>query len=403
MANTLSPYFPEFWSKTAQVLHKPRAIYRQIANFRAEPEMKFGDTFHRILPNTTGIQNYQRYTDIFMQSISGTDQQLVVDKQKAFGFQVDDLDEVQANLNLATTYSQNAIRDLTNTLDSDFLYEVLNATSLVDDGTIGGTAGNPIPLSGSNVFDTISRVHEDLAIQNIDLENLYGVIDPSTFQVIMSQNAARETPFGDTMTQDGYLGNKIRYAGIDLYVTNNYTRSIQLNLATQPTDGDTVTLTVQGTAVTFTFKTVLGSTAGNVLIGGSADAARANLVALINAPGTTTANGVAFSEANQIVLQSVTATNDNTANTATIYAKGKTLVGTETLTDATDGFDATQASNYLMFGQRGAVDGVVQVEPKMEMRMEPKQFTTNILGLSLYGFKTFTDGAQALVNVRVLS
>lgn len=403
MSNTLSPYFPEFWAKTAQTLHKPTAIYRQVANFRAEADMKFGDTYHRILPNRTEIQDYQRYTDIDAQDITGTDQSLTVNKQKAFRFQVDDLDEVQSNVALASTYAKNAVRDMTNVIDSDFMYEVLNAGNTVDDGVIGGTSGNPISLSGSNVFETFSQVYKFLAQENIEFNNLYGVIDPDTFQVILSQVGSRETSMGDTVTKNGFKGNMIRYNGMDLYLSNNYTRQVVLDLATQPTANDTVTYTIGGTAVTFTFVSSIGSTAGNVLIGANVDATRANLETLINAPGTTTATGVAFTGTSLYLLQQCAAVNSNSANTLTFYSKGRTLSASETLTDATDGFDSTQASKSLMFGRRGAVDMVTQVAPKMDIRKEPRQFSTNINGTALYGVKTFTDGADQLVQVRVAS
>jgi predicted aconitase with swiveling domain len=81
-------------------------------------------------------------------------------------------------------------------------------------------------------------------------------------------------------------------------------------------------VTIQGQV--FTFKTTLGSTAGNVLIGGSADVARANLAALINAPTTTTANGVALtadSDNARLFDARASAVNDNTANTLTLTFK----------------------------------------------------------------------------------
>jgi len=68
------------------------------------------------------------------------------------------------------------------------------------------------------------------------------------------------------------------------------TGSAVLALATNPSNTETVT--IQGQV--FTFVSSIGTTEGNVLIGGSADATRANLAALINAPQTTTANGVAL-------------------------------------------------------------------------------------------------------------
>lgn len=403
MANSLSPYFPEFWAKTAQVLHKPKAIYRQVANFRGEADMKSGDVFHRILPNTTQIQDYTRYSDIDMQDISGTDETLTVSNEKAFGFQVDDMDEVQSNLSLAQTYMQNSMRDLTNVMDSDMLYEAINATSTVDAGDVGGTSGLPITLSGSNVFETFTKVQQKLGEQNIELNSLYGVVDPATAQVISSQVGSRETSFGDTVTRNGFMGNMIRYNGMDIYVTNNYTSSLVLDLATNPTNGDTVVYTIGGTDVTFTFVSSIGTTPGNVLIAGTVDATRANLETLINAPGTTTANGVALTAATGLYLvQQCVASNSNSADELTFYAKGKSLSGSETLTDATDGFAATKNTRHLQFGRKGAVDMVVQSAPRVDLRKEPKGFVTNVIGASLYGLKTFTDGAQQLVDVQVL-
>lgn len=410
MANSLDPSFPEFWSRVAQTLHKPRAIYRQVANFRAESEMEAGDVFHRVKKNRGEIQDYDRYTDIDTQDITATDESLTVDKQKAFGFQVDDLDKIQSNLSLATEYAEDRVKDLTNVIDSDMLYEVVNAANFVDNevltgasstGTLGGT---PISLSGSNVFDTLSYVDQFLLDENVEIGNVYGAIDPSTYRTIVSQTAAKESNLGDRFTIEGYKGRVMPYAGMDLYPTNNYTRSIQLDIATQPTNGDTVTLTIGGVDCVFTFVTTIGTTAGNVLIGASADTARANLAALINAPGTTTANGVAFastSNALKVLQTAAVASDDATANELTIYSKGRSIVGSETLTDATDGFNSAAAAKYLQFARRGSVDMVVQQAPKMEMRKEPRNFAVNILGLALYGIKTFTDGSEQMVTVKI--
>lgn len=406
MANSLSTFNPEVWAKTAQLLHKPMAIYRQVANFRGESQLSKGDKFHRIRPNRTLIQNVTRYSDLSVQDISGSDESLDIDREKGFLFQVADMDEVQSNIGLVAEYSKNAIRDLTNRVDADMLYEAVNASSVVDNADFGGTSGHSISLSGSNVFDVMTEVVESLAEQNAGWNGLYGVIDPATFGVINSQVGARETLFGDSVTRNGFEGNMIRYNGFDLYVTNNYTRRLRLDLATQPTDGDTVVLTFSGngissTAVTFTFKTSLGSTAGNVLIGASADTARANLAGLINAPGTTSSTQVALSATNQMHMSNVVAVDDASGNTLTIYVKGFACAGTETLTDTTDGFNSSFAGKVLQFGRKGAVDMIIQDAPKFKVREEPKQLTSNVIGNVLYGVKTYTDGAEELVKVLV--
>ncbi len=407
MANTLNPYFPEYWAKVAQEIYQPIAIYRQVASFRAEKEMKDGDVFHRILPSVVRQQVYQRYTEITPQDISGTDQTLTVDNQLAWLFQVDDLDQIQANLELGPTYSRTAVVGMANAIDSDMLAEVVNATSTIDNAYLGGTAGDPITLTGSNVGTVFSGVQQKLAEQNISLTDLWGGVDPATAATIESGIAARETNWlGDEATRNGYMGNRFKFFSFDAYMTNNYLSSRVLAMATNPTNGDTVTITlgtVYGSvACVFTFVSSIGSTAGNVLIAGTADLTRANLVALINAPGTTTANGVAFTGAQLDTLQvSCYAVNDNSANTMTFYAKGRSVSTAETFTDATDEWTASLAMKRLMFAQRGAVDMVTQLAPTMKVRQEPRMPVTNIMGLSLWGAKTFTDGAQRMVQVLI--
>ena len=68
-----------------------------------------------------------------------------------------------------------------------------------------------------------------------------------------------------------------------------------LSLPTEPSDGDTVTLDINGNNVVLTAKTTLGSAAGQVLAAGFA----ANVFALLQQPQTTTSTGVALSTADQ--------------------------------------------------------------------------------------------------------
>lgn len=79
----------------------------------------------------------------------------------------------------------------------------------------------------------------------------------------------------------------------------------KFTLPNQPADGDTVVLTINGTAVTLTAKTTIGSTPGNVARGASASAFAANVLALLQRPDITTSLGVALSSANITLMQYV--------------------------------------------------------------------------------------------------
>jgi hypothetical protein len=110
-----------------------------------------------------------------------------------------------------------------------------------------------------------------------------------------------------------------------------------LALPTNPTSGQTLTLTINGTAITITFVSAIGTTAGNVLIGASAAATVANLIALLNQPQTTTATGVALSAANQALVSYLTwplsgTTITPSSNNISLYAPLSTFTASTTAT-----------------------------------------------------------------------
>lgn len=76
-----------------------------------------------------------------------------------------------------------------------------------------------------------------------------------------------------------------------------------LALGTNATNGQTVTLTINGSAIVCTAVSSIGSVAGNFLIAGTAALTIQNLLTLLNNPGLTNTNVVALSAANQKLVQ----------------------------------------------------------------------------------------------------
>lgn len=356
--------------------------------------------------------NYTRGTDMTERGYTEASETLTIDQTPAILLRADRFDALQHQSPLIERLSKDGMRAINKHIDSDYLAEVVNATSTVDAGDVGGSAGSPITLDATNVLQIFAAAQRKLQLRDVsisgqpdprpDVGNMkpggaagFANLSPYLLEQLNYSLAGRETSNGDMIGKNGY---EKTYFGFDCFATTGGYWTGVLAMATTPTDGDTVVIN----GVTFTFKTTLGATPGNVLIGGSADVARANLVALINAPGTTTANGVALSEANQNLMKGVSATNDNTANTATVIAQGwGYLVVSETFTDATDAWSSEIASQ--MFGQKGAVDMVLQDEPGVAVSDIPLQFGKYIKPFCLYGIKTFTEGADALVKVQLNS
>lgn len=404
MANSLSASFAEYWSKRMQMKHYREDVFREIASFEEEVTLKTGDIVHRPYRSNLVVNDMGSEGSYSRQDVTDTDESLTINKEKEVSFYVKDLDAIQSDYPTINKYADDSASALSNGIDGDVLSEVANALSVVDDADFGGTSGNGFNLTESNVFDVFLIAGEKLDRRNAPEEGRFAVLSPQFCRVLKSALVKRESAWGDKIGERGYIG---MYDNFAIYKSNGVYSTYVLSLATTPSDGDTVTLSVPNsegtrTTITFTFKTTLGSTAGNVAIGGSADAARANLSELINAPSTTDAGQVALSAANIALLKGITATNDDTADTLTLTASGKSFVVVgETLTDATDAWTPAKQLQRNLFGVKGCIDVVIQVKPNIKTKSRDGYIGDDVVSWNVYGKKTFAEGARNMVDVKI--
>lgn len=377
-------------------------IAMKIANTRFESMLSYGQTVERVRYDISAVdvQDITNHTDMTIDSVSDTNETLTVNNWKGVAFPLSEKEIVQAGpMNPGTVIGGQVAIKLATYVDADVLYECVNAAQDFDNGdlTTLSSTGTPITINSTTTPQMATRMPAKLRKNNQMLSNLAFVIDSygiaDTFQYLLGKNA----DFVNSLFQNGYVNEE--YASAQVFVSENLTGEAVLSMATQPTDGDTVT--IQG--VTFTFKTALGSDAGNVLIGASADAARVNLTAAVNGSSGAGTTYVELSAANRRTISKtnrITATDSASANTMTIVAKGSgRLTLAETFTDGTD----TWSKNFIhaYFGKKGAIDVVVQKDVKVDMRPEPKQPTFNVISRVLYGIKTFYDGSQKFLDVLI--
>lgn len=396
--------FKTAFSNTYQEVFQKVPVAMKIANTRLLSDLYYGKAIERVAfdISAANVEDITAYTDMTSATITDSSETLNVDQNKGIMFQLSEKEMVQAGpLNPGEVIGAELAKKVGLYVDADVLYQTVNAAYTFDNGdlTTGSSDGTPITLNSTTVPQMVMRLPAKLRKDNQTATNLAFVIDSygiaDMFQYLLGKNA----DFVNALFQNGYVNEQV--AGAKVYVSENLTGEAVWSQAQTPTDGDTVTIG----GVTFTFRTTLGSTAGAVLISGSADAARANLVALINTPGTTTSFGVALSAADQNTIGKalrLTATNDNTADTATIVGKGSgRLVLSKSMTNTNN----TWSKNFIhaYFGKEGAIDVVVQKDVKADMRQEPKQPTTNIISRVLYGIKTFADGAKKFLDVKINS
>lgn len=398
----LTDFKPAFDNAYQEVFQKV-LVAKAIANTRFEKVLKYGESVERVAYDISNVRvrSVSRGSASTIDTITDSSELLEINLEKESAFHISDGEVTQAGpLNPGEVIGGQIARKVAIDLDGRVFAEVLNASYDFDNGdlTTLASTGAGITLSSTTVPQLVTRMAAKLQYKNNQdtMLNMCLVVDAYAASDIAQYLLGKNIDLAGSVFKNGYT-DVVNNA--EMYVSQNLTGEAVLGLATTPTDGDTVVIN----GVTFTFKTTLGSTAGNVLISGSADAARANLTALINAPGTTDTYGVALSAANQLVLTDdlkLVATNDNTANTMTIVGTGSgRLILSETFTDGTDAW--TKNFLHCYYGKKGAIDLVVQDMKEVDMRPTADRRGTNVFSSYLAGVKTFADGAKKFLDVLI--
>jgi hypothetical protein len=414
------------WTKEYQVTHHKIPVYPAIANYRLEPDLQKGDTVKRTYRRQFIANDMSGAGEFTRQVIIDTEETLTIDKEKDASFYIKELDELKNHLPARTTYARAAATALHQQIDADVLGEYAQFTNALDASSgFGGTATHGIDTTPQNVHKLFSKsslllqrsnVHVNVPVKFTAVKDEDGgknmpvaVISPDVYNAIIERLEGKDTAKGDEITNSGYVG---KYFNYNLFVSNGLAWTGTLNMATNPTDGDTITIM----GITYTFKATLGSTAGNVHIASTVDITRANLAEAINNPSTTEAEDtdtgyVAVSAtpdsagfSNQDRLKNVVATDNASPNTLTIVAKGKGYVPvSSTLTAVADGFDANLNIQHCLIGIEGAIDLVIRRAPKRDERKRDGHVGHDVITWTCYGKKVFNDGKPKMVDVKVLT
>lgn len=381
MANDLSKFSPEVWSKRVQRLLSASLVGREIANTEDRVGLAAGDKIHRPYMSDVTVQDYTKGTAVTIQDIDTTDEYLEINATKVAPFYVDAVDGVQNVYNTVDVLSRRCAYRLRDNIDQAVLGEVSNANE---------ASSSLVTLSTSNVVSTFSNAKVTLFGNDVPNENLVTVVSPETAAIIEQYFAANGFKTADEALVNGYMGN---WMGMKVYQSTNLPSAVTLNLATNPTSGSH-SVTING--VTFSF--VADPTSpGDVDRGVDVATSISNLVAAINggAGAGTAYTEVSAADRRKLTNKQVTAVADTNAVNLTAYGKmslSATLGGSDDFGD--------QTVSHIV-GQKGAIDLVIQKEVATEAKDVADKLGKNYLTWTLYGVKTFSEGADRMFNLGI--
>lgn len=388
MANDVSNLIRQKWAKTVQAELEESLICMDLANTQFKSDLKDGTTINFPTVGKMAVGSYTKYTNVTAQDIKTSNETLVINQTPMVMFAFDEVDAIENYIDVVSVQMSRNVFTLKQFIEGKFFNEYSNAaynngtavslTTAVADSTYPGT-----------VFGTARAT---LGNAGVDTSKLALVVDEFQKLKIGISAISNQASVSDETIKRGYQGS---YMGMDIYTSNNLTFTATLDLATNVTANDTVTVN----GVVFTFK-ASPAAAGEVDVGTDAATSQANLIAAINGgAGAGTAYIALDAAVRNKKLVGISAA-QGTDQVLLTSIHGYRAVSSSMTAAANDWKSAIL---HCLVMEKGAINLVMQKEVSVTEREEPLKLVKNYFVWSKFGIKTFTEGSERMYDVRLLS
>lgn len=223
-------FIPEIWSGKLIENFYDATVLAAISNTNYEGEIrKMGDTVNiRTTPEIT-IKTYVKGQTLSVENPDKPKIQLVIDKGEYFACIEDDVDKVQADVNMMDTWSKDASERMKIKIDQRVLTDILPSISASNKGATAGrisgnidlgTSGSAIAITKSNVLEYIVDMGTVLDEANCPESDRFLIIPAKMAGFIKKSDLKDASITGDSVSvlRNGRLGMIDRFT---VYVSHN--------------------------------------------------------------------------------------------------------------------------------------------------------------------------------------
>jgi hypothetical protein len=200
---------PSIWTREVLYSLKNQLVGLNLVNFDYQGDItNSGDTVRIQTPSAINVGDYTG-SDITFQTIASSTQSLTIDQAKYFAFDVDDVDQAQANVNLMQTYMVESAHALAKAADTFIFAGYSDATHDIDTGN----------FTASNAYEQLTEAGQLLSESDVPETGRWAVVDPAGFKALSNDPAfQRASDLGDQVSRLGFMGMA---AGFQIYMSNN--------------------------------------------------------------------------------------------------------------------------------------------------------------------------------------
>lgn len=203
-------FIPTIWSAKLNEQFRKALVFGSVVNTDYEGELIYGN---KVKINSLGdvtVDDYDPATGLSdPEELNGNQLELLIDQRKSFNFKVEDIDAVQANVNLLGKATEKAAYAMANVVDQFIASFYANAGNTIGDDT------NPIVPTATDAYDYL--VDMGVVLDENDVPEIDRfVIVPAWFYGLLLKDP-RFTKDSDIIST-GYVGD---VDGMSVYKSNN--------------------------------------------------------------------------------------------------------------------------------------------------------------------------------------
>lgn len=210
---SLNNFIPTLWSANILATLEKTHIFAELANKDYEGDISgAGDTVKISMIGDVTISNYSKNTNInAVETLDDAQTVLLIDQQKYFNFQIDDIDKRQQKPKLMAQATSKAGYGLRDAVDTYF------AGLYADAGLKQNTNGSPVNLTSLNVEAEMLACGTTMTENDIPLDNRFMVVQPWVVEKFVLAGMTTKTA-NDALWVRGFVD---RILGFDIFVSNN--------------------------------------------------------------------------------------------------------------------------------------------------------------------------------------
>lgn len=206
-------FIPELWETQLLTNFRKNLVFGNVVNRDYEGTIRnAGDTVHITTPSAISVNPYSG--SVSYETPASTQQALLIDQKRYWAFQLEDVDQAQANVSTMQAYMAEAAFALADDVDKHL------AGLYVSAGTTESTAQKiNLTTSPISMYSLAVKAGQNLDEKNVPRGGRWMVVSPAGYAAMLRDAAfVHATAVADQLIRTGEVGS---ISGFTVYVSNN--------------------------------------------------------------------------------------------------------------------------------------------------------------------------------------